>query len=76
MDAFFSLNPEELLLVMQEGHIRLFDDSLLEPITELQLTTEDFQPTRPGGKYVIGDLPGLMEAIARHHPEIVFPALP
>jgi cytosine/adenosine deaminase-related metal-dependent hydrolase len=72
MDTFFATNPEDLLLVLQNGHIRLFDPSLLEPITEHEFTSEDFQPTRLGGKYVSGDLPGLMQEIRRYYPEVDF----
>jgi cytosine/adenosine deaminase-related metal-dependent hydrolase len=75
MDAFFALDPEDLLLVTNAGEIRLFDPSLLEPITEQELTAEDFQPTRPDGKYVAGDLPGLMQEIRHYCPEIPFPLL-
>jgi cytosine/adenosine deaminase-related metal-dependent hydrolase len=76
MDAFFALNPQDLLLVLQQGNIRLFDPSLLEPITQHVLTSEDFQPTRPDGKYVAGDLPGLMQEIRRYCSEVTFPVLP
>jgi cytosine/adenosine deaminase-related metal-dependent hydrolase len=76
MDAFFTLDPHDLLLVIHAGEIKLFDPSLLEPITEYGLTTEDFQPTKPDGKYVAGDLPGLMQEIRRHSPEVSFPILP
>jgi cytosine/adenosine deaminase-related metal-dependent hydrolase len=76
MDAFFSLNPEDLLFILHKGQIRLFDGSLLGSITEQRMTREDFQPTRPGGKYVVGDLPGLMQEIRRYRPDIFFPALP
>ena len=70
------LNPEDLLLVIHEGDIRLFDPSLLEPITEHALTAENFQPITPDGKYVAGDLPGLMQEIRRYCPEVTFPVLP
>ena len=76
LNAFFAINPDDLLLVLHEGHIRLFDPSLLEPITEHSLITEDFQPTRPDGKYVAGDLPGLMQEIRRYCPNVDFPGLP
>ena len=73
MDAFFTLNPEDLLLVITAGEIKLFDPSLLEPITEQELTAEDFQPTGPDGKYVAGDLPDLIREIRRYCPEVAFP---
>ncbi len=73
MDAFFALNPQDLLLVIHQGNIRLFDPSLLEPITEQAMTAENFQPISPNGKYVAGDLPGLMQEIRRYCPGISFP---
>jgi cytosine/adenosine deaminase-related metal-dependent hydrolase len=76
LDAFFTLDPENLLLVIHAGEIKLFDPSLLEPIAEQKLTAEDFQPTRADGKYVAGDLPGLMQEIRRYCPDIQFPVLP
>jgi cytosine/adenosine deaminase-related metal-dependent hydrolase len=72
MDAFFALNPQDLLLVIREGNIRVFDPSLLGPITEHLLTDENFQPISPNGKYVAGDLPGLMQAIRRYCPRVAF----
>jgi cytosine/adenosine deaminase-related metal-dependent hydrolase len=71
-DAFFSLGPEDFLLVLHDGQIRLFDPSLLEPITAQQLTAEDFQPARRDGKYVIGDLPALIREIRRYCRDIEF----
>ncbi|HET6253993.1 MAG TPA: amidohydrolase family protein [Puia sp.] len=73
MDAFFTLDPRDILLVVHAGRIRLFDRSLLGPITENSLTAESFQPARPGGKYVAGDLPGLMQEIRSYCPDIAFP---
>jgi cytosine/adenosine deaminase-related metal-dependent hydrolase len=75
MDAFFGLNPEDLLLVLHEGNIRLFDPSLLEPLTAAGLITDDFQTMGPDGKYVAGDLPGLMQEIRRYYPDLPFPAM-
>jgi cytosine/adenosine deaminase-related metal-dependent hydrolase len=76
MDAFYGLDPQDLLLILHEGNIRLFDPSLLEPITAKNLPTGDFRQTKPGGKYVSGDLPGLMQEIRRYYPEVKFPAMP
>lgn len=77
MEAFFSLNPRDLLLVLHEGHIRLFDASLLKSITEQRLTGDNFQPAPPDDKYLAGDLPALMEEIRRYSPtaaQLTFPA--
>src|SRR5580658_481288 len=76
IDAFFATNPQDLLLVIHEGNIRLFDPSLLGPISEHAVTTENFQPITPNGKYVAGNLPGLLQEISRYCPEVSFPDLP
>jgi hypothetical protein len=74
MDAFFDLNPEDLLLILHEGHIRLFDKSLRDTLQTKRLLTGDFHQAVPGGKYVSGDLPGLMQDIRRYYPAISFPS--
>ncbi|HXD77426.1 MAG TPA: hypothetical protein VN616_06440 [Puia sp.] len=75
-EAFFAINSDDLLLVLHEGQIRLFDPLLLEPITEQGLTADDFQPACANGKYVAGDLPALMKEIGSYCPDILFPPLP
>ena len=76
MDAFYGLDPEDILLVLHEGNIRLFDPGLLEPLTAMGLASGDFHQTRQDGKYVQGDLPGLMQEIRGYYPEMRFPAMP
>lgn len=76
MDSFFTLDPEDLLLVMHEGNIRLFDHSLRSPLIAAGLIKEECDQTRPGGKFVSGDLPGLMQEIRRHYPTVQFPPMP
>jgi cytosine/adenosine deaminase-related metal-dependent hydrolase len=75
MDAFYGLNPQDLLLVLHEGNVRLFDPSLLESLTAAGLIKDDFQITETDGKYVAGDLPGLMQEIRRYYPDLTFPAM-
>jgi cytosine/adenosine deaminase-related metal-dependent hydrolase len=72
-DAFFSLNPADLLLVMHKGNIRLFDETLLTQLRTIDLN--DFSEIYINGahKYVQGDLPGLMENIRKYNPEVNFP---
>jgi cytosine/adenosine deaminase-related metal-dependent hydrolase len=76
MDAFYTLDPEDLLLVMHEGNIRLFDPSLQSSLIAAGLTKGEFHQTHPGGKYVAGDLPGLMQEIRRYYPAVQFPLMP
>jgi cytosine/adenosine deaminase-related metal-dependent hydrolase len=76
MDAFYSLDPADILLVLHEGNVRLFDPLMIKPLTALGISMDNFSQTRPGGKYVSGDLPGLMREIRQYYPEVVFPPLP
>jgi hypothetical protein len=70
---FYAINPADILLVMHEQHIRLFDDSLLGQISHLNLN--EFSKICINGtcKYVQGDLPGLMQQIKEYYPEAIFP---
>jgi hypothetical protein len=70
------LDPEDLLLVIHRGHIRVVDQTLLEPLAASGLATTDFRATGQGGKYVEGDLPRLMEEIRAYYPGMEFPAMP
>jgi len=76
MEDFYALDPEDFLLVMRQGEIRLFDATLLEPLTALGIPTRDFHQLGPGGKYVYGDLPGLMQTIRQYYPDVNFPSMP
>jgi cytosine/adenosine deaminase-related metal-dependent hydrolase len=76
MDAFYGLDPEDILLVLHQGNIRLFDPSLQESLSPLGNASGDFRQTGPGGKFVQGDLPGLMQEIRGYYPEMRFPAMP
>jgi cytosine/adenosine deaminase-related metal-dependent hydrolase len=76
MDAFYNLDPADILLVLHEGNVRLFDPSLIKPLTALGSSMDNFSQTKPGGKWVNGDLPGLMRLIRSYYPEVVFPVLP
>ncbi len=73
LNSFFSLRPADLLLVIQKGNIRLFDEKLLPQLKTLDLN--DFSKIYITGacKYVQGDLPGLMEKIREYNPTVDFP---
>jgi cytosine/adenosine deaminase-related metal-dependent hydrolase len=73
MDAFFSLDPKDILLVLSKGRIRLFDPSLLDPLRAAGLDMNDFHQAGVDGKYVKGDLPGLVKAIKDYYPSAAFP---
>jgi cytosine/adenosine deaminase-related metal-dependent hydrolase len=73
LDAFFMLTPADLLLVMHQGNIRLFDESLLTGLKTVDLNSFSKIYINGACKYVQGDLPGLIENIKRHNPAINFP---
>jgi hypothetical protein len=75
LDAFFAINPEDILLVMQNGQVRLFDDSVYGQLNKPGFAVTHFYPVTINGrtKYVEGNLPGLMEEIKKYHPTISFP---
>ena len=73
-DNFFSLNPEDLLLIIHNGNIRLFDESIDRVLSSMvQKKNFDKIIINKKVKYVEGDLPGLMREIKKHHREIKFP---
>ena len=74
-DAFFSLDPEDLMLVLHRGRILLFDVSIRELLMQAGMADLDFDFTRCGNKYVVGDLPGLMAEIRRYYPAAQFPEM-
>jgi len=60
------------LLVIHKGEIRLFDEELLGQLDGLK---EGFSKIYINGvgKYVQGDLPGLMAEIRKYQPDADFP---
>jgi len=74
VDDFYSLTPADLLLVIHKGQIRLFDETLLAQLKELNKA--NFSKICVDGvtKYVQGDLPGLIANIRKYHPKANFPA--
>jgi len=73
LDALFSTGPDDLLLVMHRGNIRLFDEILLEQLKDTDLTGYSKIYINGICKYVQGDLPGLMENIRKYYPKADFP---
>lgn len=75
LDSFFAINPEDILLVLKQGKIVLFDESLLH---QLHLSGQAMQGystigVNNAGKYVAGDLPALVRAIHAHAPGLALP---
>jgi cytosine/adenosine deaminase-related metal-dependent hydrolase len=74
-DHIFERNPEDILLVMRGGEVKLFDECLLAPLQKEQIDVSSFSriSLKRRAKYVFGDLPGLIGEIKRHDPDIVMP---
>jgi cytosine/adenosine deaminase-related metal-dependent hydrolase len=84
-DSFYASNPEDILLVMHRGNIRLFDNELLDQLNAAGFPINDFHkvnlagadtdvgPGKSAVKFVQGDLPGLMNEIRKYHPSVSFP---
>jgi cytosine/adenosine deaminase-related metal-dependent hydrolase len=74
-DAVFGLDPAQILLVLHQGKMRLFDASLRDQLSHLVYPAGDFYPVSLAGKvkYVQGDLPGLLQEIRGHHSGALFP---
>lgn len=73
IDAFYATKPESILLVVNNGEIRLFDESLTSQLEQLDLNK--FSKIYMNGvcKYVWGDLSELMKQIHAYYPEAKFP---
>ena len=71
----FKINPEDILLVIHKGKIRMFDKAMHAQLTGLPLDFHEFSRfnLKGGMKYVEGDLPSLISAIKSHHSKVNFP---
>jgi cytosine/adenosine deaminase-related metal-dependent hydrolase len=64
-DSFFSLDPEDILLILRNGEIKLFDKALLHKIKTTGFDINDFSKIFIGGscKYIEGKLPALPDQV-------------
>ena len=74
-EAFYSLDPENIQLVLHEGKIRLFDEEIKEQLTGYHFPISQFSKINVNGKYkyVYGDLPGLIREVKSYYPDVHFP---
>lgn len=72
-DDFFSLNPEDILIVIHKGKVALFDSSIKCSMTE-HVNMDEFSAITINGKtkWVKGDLPKLISSIKEYHPQQSF----
>jgi hypothetical protein len=74
-DAFYSINPENILLVLHKGEIRIFDKEIKDQLLANQFPISQFSKIIVNGKckYVYGNLPGLIRKVKDYYPEVDFP---
>ncbi|MBS1662125.1 MAG: hypothetical protein JST68_13865 [Bacteroidetes bacterium] len=75
-DAFYTIGPDDILLILKKGEIKLFDASLKPALKQAGFDTSAFYQAGPNGKYVPDDITTLMEQIRAWHPNVRFPNLP
>jgi len=73
LEVFFATTPEDILLVMHNGNIRLFDESLKMQMDIEQADGFSKIYINGAGKYVQGDLPLLMQKMKEFYPAVQFP---
>jgi cytosine/adenosine deaminase-related metal-dependent hydrolase len=74
-DGIFSLNPEDILMVVHKGEISLFDEEVYKQLKNIDLDMYSRVYIKGRCKYVAGDLPLLMQKIKRYYPEADFPVI-
>ncbi|MGN6641071.1 MAG: amidohydrolase family protein, partial [Mucilaginibacter sp.] len=74
-DAFFAIDPKDILLVLHKGRVVLLDDGLYSRLKGL--TMGEYSRIYIDGicKHVAGDLPSLMQKIRRYYPQADFPVI-
>ncbi|HMG83520.1 MAG TPA: amidohydrolase family protein [Ferruginibacter sp.] len=72
-NAFFAVNPEDILLVLHKGYIALFDESLLPQLKNISVGNYSKIFINKTGKYIIGDLPLLIKEIKKYNGNSFFP---
>jgi len=68
-----SIDPENILLVMHRGEIRLFDEMLYPQLSSINRSAFSKVSLGNSYKYVYGDVPALVQNISRYYPEASFP---
>jgi cytosine/adenosine deaminase-related metal-dependent hydrolase len=74
-EDIFKTNPEEILLVVNKGKIRMFDKAMYDQLMCLPLNLHRFSRLSLKGsiKFVEGDLPSLIAAIKSYNSSVNFP---
>jgi cytosine/adenosine deaminase-related metal-dependent hydrolase len=73
LDAFFAVDPEDILLVLHKGYIALFDESLLPQLKNISVGNYSKIFINKTAKYIVGDLPLLIKEIKKYNHNCSFP---
>lgn len=75
MDSFFTTKASDILLVLNKGKVKMFDESLWDVLAQHGFDMQGFAKIHidSESKYVWGDLPGLMNNIKTYHAGAAFP---
>jgi cytosine/adenosine deaminase-related metal-dependent hydrolase len=74
-DNFFESDPENILLILKNGEIKLFDDKLLSQLESVNFIKKNYSEVsiKNSKKYVCGNLSGLITEIKKYYSEAKFP---
>jgi cytosine/adenosine deaminase-related metal-dependent hydrolase len=73
-DAFYALNPEDILLVICKGQVRLFEEEIKKQLKQhIDLNRYSEININKNHKYVFGDMPQLIKKIKDFYPKAEFP---
>lgn len=71
----FSLDPGDVMLVICNGQVKLFDEGLLSQLTDAGTENYCRVCIDDSHKYVQGNLPQLIEDIRNYYPQAAFPII-
>jgi cytosine/adenosine deaminase-related metal-dependent hydrolase len=74
-DTFFSIDPQDILMVIHKGNISLFDEELQAQLKDITPSNYSKIVINGARKYIKGDLPALMQKIKQFYPEASFPVI-
>jgi cytosine/adenosine deaminase-related metal-dependent hydrolase len=74
-NAFYSINPEDILLVLHKGKIRLIDEEIKNGCINDRTRISRFSKISINGrcKFIYGDLHGLIKDVRGYYPKVDFP---
>ncbi|HEY4194738.1 MAG TPA: amidohydrolase family protein, partial [Mucilaginibacter sp.] len=72
-DAFYGIDPQDILMVIHKGAVNLFDEELLEQLDGIKPEHYSKVSINGASKYLKGNLPELMQKIKQFYPGASFP---